>query len=282
MARLICTPRLAFSDAALAEAAAGPITLGLPLRRPMSRRRISPSPSESVPSPDAAPGASRLHLYGVVSEPLRVPCFGIDGEPVRVVVCSGALAAVGRVCRPPLLDEPTLLAHDEALRRLGAVVGALLPARFGAGFPYAAALARHLATRAGALRAALALVAHREQMTLLLHGDGAPTLDEVADLAPRPRVAAHRHELPRLAAIRAAVARLAKAERLERADGAAGVAAPPTCLGFVHHLIERGQAGRYRAAIAEAAVDAPVRVTATGPGPAYAFSPDEWISSPSG
>jgi hypothetical protein len=176
------------------------------------------------------------------------------------------------------VSPTTLLAHDAVVRRLAAEVDAILPVRFGTLLHGERALADAIGERAPRLRAALALVAGREQMTLRVFGTAAPV--DAAEtpagergpgaryLEARRRRARRAAEVPELAPLRPRLAPLVRAEHAERHD------APPL-LASVYHLIDRGGADAYREALAAGAdALAPTRVSASGPWPPYAFAPE--------
>ncbi|HSF02242.1 MAG TPA: GvpL/GvpF family gas vesicle protein, partial [Solirubrobacterales bacterium] len=128
---------------------------------------------------------------------------------------------------------------------------------------------------------ALELVAGREQMTLRAYGPPAartadPAVPDASELPPGPgaRYLAARlrdqrraQAPPALAPLRAALAPLVHAERIEEH-------ARPPLIASVYHLIARGGADDYRQAL-EAVMPAlePLRVASSGPWPPYAFAP---------
>jgi hypothetical protein len=224
-----------------------------------------------------------LYVYAVLgARPRRPPGRGLGRERLRVLPVAGLLVAAGELGSPPGPDEAALRAHDTVVRRLARTVDAVLPVRFGTVAPDASALAALLRPRAADLRAALALVAGREQMTLRVYGrpargteapPAAPRAPRAAGpgaryLAARRRAHARRAAAPELDPARPGLAALVRAERVERHD-----AAP--LLASVYHLVERGRSRAYRAALARAAPRLlGIRVRPSGPWPAYAFAPD--------
>jgi hypothetical protein len=220
------------------------------------------------------------YVYAVLTEPPRGDAgAGLDAEPLRFVPVAGVLAAVGDMAARPAVSPATLRAHDAVVRRLAAVVDAILPVRFGTLLDGERALADALAARAPRLRAALALVAGREQMTLRVFGEPAP----VAPAEPPPgeqgpgtrylearRRRAHCDAaVPELGPLRPWLAPLVRAEAAQRHD-----AAP--LLASVYHLVDRGTAPAYLEAVAVGAPAlAPVRASATGPWPPYAFAAEQ-------
>jgi hypothetical protein len=220
-----------------------------------------------------------LYVYALLSAPPGGPLpRGLAGERLRVVRCAGLLAAVGRLARPPLIAPRTLRRHDRIVRRLAALTRAVLPVRFGTLVADEAALAERLAPRARELREALALVAGREQMTLRVLGGARrrarpPHVTErgrrpgTRYLASRLVARSRARQAPEVAALRPALAALVRAERVERHD------APPLLVSL-YHLVTRGQAPRYRRAVAGGVAGLAVRVEVSGPWPPYAFAPE--------
>jgi len=72
-------------------------------------------------------------------------------------------------------------------------------------------------------------------------------------------------QVPELAAVRPAIRRFVKDERVERRGG----------IATVHHLIPRATAERYRAAVERAAAKSGIRLIVSGPFAPYAFA-DNW------
>jgi Gas vesicle synthesis protein GvpL/GvpF len=225
---------------------------------------------------------SGLYVYALTREtPDGALGAGLAGEAIVAVGAAGVIALAGRVATAPEIERTSLEAHDTAVRRLAGLVRGLLPVRFGTVVADENALAEALAVQAGPLREALALVAGREQMTLRAYGmppapmeEGAEPADEAGSRGPGARYLVARlrdqrriEELPALAPVRAALAPLVHAERLERH-------ATPPLVASVYHLIARGKAGDYRARLdAARPALAPMRIAVSGPWPPYAFAP---------
>jgi hypothetical protein len=208
-------------------------------------------------------------------------------EPLRLLGCGdGLLAAVGEIPAAPAIAPETLRAHDAVVRRLAGIADAVLPARFGMLARDEAALRARLAPAARGLGEALARVAGQEQMILRVFRDVpaeavAPAVPARADdahdatrgpgaryLTARARASREAAEIPELAALRPVLERLVTAERVERHD------APPL-VASVYHLLPRGRAAAYTAAVEEGAALLPgVRVSVSGPWAPYAFAPD--------
>ncbi len=237
---------------------------------------------------------SALYLYALVAEPpagLGELGAGLAGGAVRVVGAAGLRVACGEMEEPPEPTAAALAAHDAVVRRLAAAAPAVLPFRFGQRVADPAALAVALAPRAAELAAALARVAGCVQMTLRVFAGDADTADTADTAVPAAAAAAEtevdagtgpgarylaarlRRErsplaLPGVAALRAALRPLVRAERLERHG-------PGRLLLSVHDLVPAEAAAGYRAEVEAASsrrlAEGGPRVTLSGPWPPYAF-----------
>ncbi len=215
-----------------------------------------------------------LYLYALVGRPVRRPLGrGLGGEALRLIEVARLLVVAGRIGDAPRVTPTALRRHDATVRRLAGRTDAVLPIRFGTVVGDRLALARALAPRAAGLREALALVAGHEQMTLRVYGEAVTASDESA---AEPAGAGQRYLARRLRArrapevdpVRRALRGLVSAERIERHER-------PPLLASVYHLVRRGDSKRYLAAVAAASARlAGVRVSPSGPWPAYAFAPD--------
>jgi gas vesicle protein GvpL/GvpF len=215
-----------------------------------------------------------LYLYALVGRPVRRPLGrGLGGEALRLIEVAGLRVVAARVGDAPRVTPTALRRHDATVRRLAGRTDAVLPIRFGTVVGDRLALARALAPRAAGLREALALVAGHEQMTLRVYGEAATTSDESAAEAAGAgqRYLARRlraRRAPEVDPVRRALRGLVSAERIERHER-------PPLLASVYHLVRRGDSKRYLAAVAAASARlAGVRVSPSGPWPAYAFAPD--------
>jgi len=222
-----------------------------------------------------------VYVYALLGEAPRPSAgAGLSDEPLRVLRVGDLIAAVGDMAEQPAVSEATLRAHDVVVRRLAGAVDAILPVRFGS-LLSESSLTDVLTTRARELGEALALVAGREQMTLRVLGETpvTPRVDPLAgdtasrDLGPGARYLTARQtewrrarDAPEVAPLRPALQRFVRAERVTRHDR-------PPLLASVHHLIDRGDAAAYQAAVERATLDA-IRLVATGPWPPYAFAPE--------
>jgi hypothetical protein len=188
----------------------------------------------------------------------------------------GFVLAAGAIARAPAISAHALRAHDAAVRRLAAGSRALLPFRFGAVAAGPEELLERLPAASGAVRDALALVAGREQMTLRLSGrparrprppPGPPGGPGARYLLRRARHDPGQPGLPELAPLRAALARVVVAERLE------GDLAGGALRATVYHLIPRGRAPEYRRIVRTVLAGAPpLGARLSGPWPPYAFA----------
>lgn len=220
-----------------------------------------------------------IYLYALLDETPAAPLGeGLAGEPLRLVRHGGLLAAVGDRPSPPAPGVHAFSEHDVVVRRLAAMVSAVLPARFGEWFPSEEALANRLAPRAGDIVKALDLVRGCVQMTLRIFGEPAPPAapgpEPDASQGPGARYLAQRqHEqrqarsLPEIEPLREILEPLVRAERTER-----HTAAP--LLGTAYHLVPCDRTADYLAALEEGRSRLPDhRVQASGPWPPYAFAP---------
>lgn len=224
-----------------------------------------------------------LYLYALLSrEPREYPGIGIRGESLCVLPSGNLFAVVSEMTGVPPLQEWSIRGHERTVRRLAESVEAILPARFGSVMPDEHALVKLVESREAELRQALALVEGREQMTLRVYGEGHPArktaVEEVEALGPGARYLARKMRasereqvIAELEAVRPELAPFVRAERIQRHS-------TPPLLASVYHLIERGQSTRYIAALEGGARgDPPVRFTASGPWPPYAFARWEWL-----
>jgi hypothetical protein len=228
---------------------------------------------------------SPLYLYAVLGAAPAGPLGeGMVGETLRLLDCAGVVAAAGEMTASPALDATALRAHDTVVRRLAAIADPLLPARFGTLAATDADLCERLTRTGQGLRDALARVTGREQMILRVYVSepaatsppAASLADDVSgDLGPGARYLAERarvqrasSEVSELAPLRPVLDQFVAAERVERHQ------APPL-VASVYHLLARGTAAAYLAAVEEAARDLPgIRVTVSGPWAPYAFAPE--------
>jgi len=217
----------------------------------------------------------------------RIGIRGIAGEALRAVRVGAIDAVIGRVSRIPRPTERNLRRHGRVVSALWRRTPALLPARFGTAVGDVAELEAIVGARQKTLRRTLRSVRHRAQMTVrMLSGSGTRdsglgTRDSgrgrisspgsrVPDPGSRGRSYLHARvataqrarDVPGFAACRHAVKAWVRAERVEKRGRVA----------TIYHLVPRGSAGRYRAALERAAAGAQVRMLVSGPWPPYAFA----------
>jgi len=204
-----------------------------------------------------------IGLYAIARGAPR-DAIGARGERLRVL----ALGELEAVCGdpPPPLSADAVRAYEAAVRRIAEAAQACLPARFGSCAADENSLSAALEPREAELNEALALVRGREQMTLRVHGTapegGAAGGPGTQYLEQRRRA----RTLPELEPLRAALSGLIRAERLERHT-------EPGLLASVYHLIDRGSAQAYRQVVESAPLEG-LRVTSSGPWPAWSFAPE--------
>ncbi|MEX2148094.1 MAG: GvpL/GvpF family gas vesicle protein [Candidatus Rokuibacteriota bacterium] len=227
-----------------------------------------------------------LYVYAVLATGARADGTGLAGEPLRIVPCGDFAAAVGEMDDAPAVEARTLRAHDSVVRALAQSAEAILPARFGCVVKDEIALRDALQPRARELGDALRLVRGCEQMTVRVYGRdaaGAPAAEPAADepmtpagpgtdyLVSRQRERRRAREVPELDPIRSALSMLVREERAQRHR-------TPPLLASVYHLIGRGQAAVYQETLTRAAAAlGAVRVSASGPWPPYAFTPETLV-----
>lgn len=214
----------------------------------------------------------------------RIGVRGIAGEPLRAVHVGAIDALVGRVSRIPKPTEHNLRTHGRVLSALWRRTPALLPARFGTSVADVAELDLIVGTREKTLRRQLRSVRNRAQMTVrMVQGEGgrekgAMSRHPSSEAGPadsgspgrsylhaRVADAQRARAVPGFAPLRQAVKTWVRAERVEKRGSVA----------TIYHLVPRGSADRYRAALERAAADAEVRMLVSGPWPPYAFA-DTW------
>ena len=224
-----------------------------------------------------------LYVYAIVSRRVRASSFSPGARTGLRAVNGGGMAAIVADCdERPAPTESALRKHDAVVRRIARGVSAILPARFGTVVDTDRSLTALLEAWSAELESALGLVERREQMTLRLFGGGAAVADASPPLSREPdtgdhpgtsylsrlaRAQARARSAPELEPLTAALAHIVTAERISRHD------AGPLLL-TAYHLIPRGKARVYRAALKRHAAALGLRVIASGPWPPYAFVPE--------
>jgi hypothetical protein len=223
-----------------------------------------------------------VYVYAIVRRPIRFRTTSGDRNRLRSIAAGGVAAIAADRRDRPNPTEQSLREHDAVVRRIARSAPAVLPVRFGTILPTDEALEDALKSGAAALRKALTLVNGREQMTLRVFGRAAndavtPARDErQAGAQARPgtryltgiaRQQARRRSAPELKPLNRRLAPIVAAERIARHDTG------PLLL-TAYHLIPRGAARRYRAALGTHALALGLRITVSGPWPPYAFAPE--------
>ena len=185
---------------------------------------------------------------------------------VRALPCGELTLLIGDPPPPPSAEA--LRAHEALVRRIAESADPCLPARFGAAAESEEALLRELAPRVPELLEALELVRGREQMTLRVHGSRRPeTLPRKGRRGARYLEEKRRTlRISELDPLRVALLGIQRSERVERHDA-------PELLASVYHLIDRGTAPEYRAAVERTPIEG-LQLTVTGPWPAWSFAPE--------
>jgi hypothetical protein len=162
--------------------------------------------------------------------------------------------------------------YSDVVQSLAERLPSILPARFGTCVQDLVELSFILQSRQQTLLRNLRDVRGRVQMTgRILQPPGRAGVVSTSSssavsgadyLRGRAAAAASEKEVVGFAPIRAAVRRWIRDERVEKQGTVASV----------YHLVPRGQAEKYRRALEQAAQQAGVRLTVSGPWPPYAFS----------
>jgi hypothetical protein len=226
--------------------------------------------------------------------PGRLGVRGVSGERLQVVRVGAIDAVIGRVSRIPRPTEHHLRKHGRIISALWRRTPALLPARFGTSVADVGELELIIGTRETSLRRHRRRVSNRAQMTVrFFPGSGArdsglgktvnpSSISGSRIPGPESRVpspesrgrsyllarfadAQREREVPGFRPFRDVVKTWVRAERVEKRGGVA----------TIYHLVPRGSADRYRAALERAAGAADVRMLVSGPWPPYAFA-DGW------
>ena len=211
---------------------------------------------------------SRLYVFALVDQPGRTTT--IAGRRIEIVEAGRVFAAVDSVrgLRPEL-SEAALREQHAIVVALARRFDAVLPARFGA-WVDVQSLEHTLTVNHARIRRALAQVRNREQFSVRFFGERQDVPAELASGAAylRSRLTASRPDLSQAARrLRGALKAIVRAERIEPGHGGVRLT--------IHHLVDRGRAREYRAAIRGRVAVAPAeRVVVTGPWPAFAFAPD--------
>jgi hypothetical protein len=230
--------------------------------------------------------SKRLCVYALCAPPVRLGrSAGLTGEPLRAVNVGAAAAIVGESRGVPRPTSLNLRKYDRVIQELARRTPALLPARF-ATCVSEQELLFILRARQQSFRRNLEAVRDRVQMTIRVFdgsrgsggskgskgrgskGFGGSYGSKVSGrsyLTARAAEIARAREIAGFHAVRAAVRRWVKDERVERQSAVASV----------YHLVPRDLIPAYRRAVGKAAADSGVRLVISGPWPPYAFA-DSW------
>lgn len=214
-----------------------------------------------------------LYLYALTEHPTTVPpTLGLEQTPLAVERLDGIEAVVGVVGRERIdPSEDAVLTHARVVDELTALNEAVLPARFGRGYPDAEALRDAVAERADALRLALDRVRGCLELGLRVlskPGDaGSPGQSGREYMLGRLD---RRRRAERLAdEVHAPLAALARAETRT-------VAATPQLLLSAAYLVPREALERFQSALQELESAHPeLSLACTGPWPPYSFATAE-------
>lgn len=241
----------------------------------MSTSSISACRRCSAPSTVSRAGLpppEGMALYAIIDRrPPQVEQLGkgIGHRPLSLVRAGKAFVVVERYA-PREATAVALVAHDRVVRRLWRLLPTVLPFRFGAVAPDAAAVRAALAPLADSLERAFERVRGAAQFTLRVSGVSAPVASVDRGAGPGTRWLAQRaatHTVPELARVTEATRPFVRLLRVERSARAPHLAS-------VYCLVARKDVQRWRSAFARSLHTLPrgVRVTMTGPWPAWSFA----------
>lgn len=216
-----------------------------------------------------------IYAYGIADATpgLPPPVPGIDGAPLEVLETSGVVVLYSRQDSLRLRPSPELVLQHERVLEAVMVHAPVLPMRFGTRLDSTDQLADAIAGRAGALRSALDHVRGRVEL-----GVRVVEREPQPDRPPPPAsgrdyvlslAAAHRRQARVAADIHRPLAALAT-------DAALRERSMSPALLVASYLVEIPRVDGFRRAANElAAAHRDLRVTVTGPWPAYSFSGED-------
>ena len=208
-----------------------------------------------------------LYVYAIAKRGvLAAGIRGLRGEKLRAVDMGRVVAVVGELKRRPQPTLTNVVKYDRILTKLWLANSALLPARFGTLVRDASELELMMRPLKDALHSRLAHVSGCAQMTILLV-DSRERRRPGRPRAPLSgteylRVARSAGLMPEFSAVREAVYRWVKDERMQKRG----------TMITIYHLIPRRAAARYRSAAEQAARDAGLGMRIVGPRSPYAFA----------
>jgi gas vesicle protein GvpL/GvpF len=214
-----------------------------------------------------------LYLYALTEHPAVVPqTLGLEETPLTVERLDGIEAVVGVVNHERIeASEEAVLTHARIVDELAALNEAVLPARFGRGYPDAEALKNAVAERADPLRQALDRV--RGCLELGLRVLSEPGDTDLPGQSGREYMLGRldrRRQAERLAdEVHTPLAALARAETRT-------VAATPQLLLSAAYLVPREALEPFQSAVREVESAHPeLSLACTGPWPPYSFATAE-------
>jgi|SRR5918992_280014 hypothetical protein len=214
-----------------------------------------------------------LYLYALTEHPAVVPqMVGLEETPLTVERLDGIEAVVGLVSHERIeASEEAVLTHARIVDELAALNEAVLPARFGRGYPDAEALRDAVTEQADALGQALDRV--RGCLELGLRVLTQPTDTDSPGQSGREYMVGRldrRRQAERLAdEVHAPLAALARAETRT-------VAATPQLLLSAAYLVPREALEPFQSAVEEIETAHPeLSLACTGPWPPYSFATAE-------
>lgn len=224
------------------------------------------------------------YVYAIVGAGGRPPrARGIGGRALTRVRVGCVGAVVEPMAHAPAVTAERLAAQERLLRRLGARLPAILPARFGSFAANDPELRRFLRGREPVFAAALRRVRGAEQMILRIFVSaglkaGPARARSGAAYLRRRAAALSGADVPALKAIRAALAsrRLVRGERVETHRPAEPAPSPVEGpVVSVYHLIPRGRSQIYCDSVFDiVSRTSGVAAVVSGPWPPYAFVPE--------
>jgi hypothetical protein len=214
-----------------------------------------------------------LYLYALSERPTTLPeVSGLDESALAVEDLDELDAVVSVVDSARI--EPTddaVLEHARVVEALAATNAAVLPARFGRGFPDAAALRSAVAERSTELQQALARVRGCSELAVrvLTPTDGGRSRVGNGGEYMRARLDEHRQTERLAEELHAPLASLARA-------ATKSVGGSPQLLLSGTYLVPRDALDRFEARVAELGASHPeLTLACTGPWPPYSFAGGE-------
>ena len=212
-----------------------------------------------------------LYVFALIGE--GAAQFTTSRRRIDFIEVNGIWVAAEHRQERPQVSEGELRTQHGIVQAIFDRTDAVLPARFGA-LVDRGELERIIDLRGDAIRAALALVKGRAQMTVRLFEDAPERAASSSHRAAtgtayleQRRTAARGGPLPAVgASIAAAVEEFVAAERVEAGRGRIAAS--------LYHLVGRGDVHRYLEALTPFTSSA---VTVGGPWAPFAFAPDLWL-----